>query len=165
MFGKIGDAVSKLQLRAAKNIFPYTPGEEIRGFNPDAMQDLTICVEDTIRFVYTIEKHPQGLVHIISSQLCKPKSKKYHVQCMLVVMASLLRQIGDAGINQNEVKFEITESDLGTQYVNMLVSLEHQEKLDACAAKTAEARTGASRQATLGKSSLVDSEPSLKIPH
>jgi hypothetical protein len=132
MFRQIGETLRTLQQRALKNIRPEAQAGEMRGLDLDAMQNQTLTVAGTIRFVYTVEKHSRGLVHMVSSQLCKPKRRKYQVQCMLTIMLHLSRQLSGAGIKSDDVKFEVTESELGTQYVAMLVSLEQQEKMNLC---------------------------------
>jgi hypothetical protein len=90
-----------------------------------------MTLEGTIRFVYTVEQQDGGFMHLVSSQLKRPKGKKYQVQCMLVVMLVLNRQLGQAGIRQEDMKFEIDESALGTQYVGMLLNADQQARLSA----------------------------------
>ncbi len=102
---------------------------ELRGFDERAALNRTVTVNETIRFVYTVEQRDSSFVHLVSSQLRRPRGKKYQVECMLVVMLVLNRQLAQAGIEQEEVKFEISESALGTHYVGMVLNAEQHARL------------------------------------
>lgn len=131
MFRAIEAAILKLQQIAVTNILPAQPSGGAAGFNPDAMLRQTETLEGVIRFVYTIEHHENGLLHIVSSQLLRHKSLKYQIQCMLVAMLVLNRQLGDADIKQEEVAFDISQSELGTHYASMFLSQEQHDKFVA----------------------------------
>jgi hypothetical protein len=71
---------------------------------------------------------------VICVHLCRRKRKDYHIFCTLGVMATLSRQLGDAGIGSEDVKNEIVDSDCGVQAVTLTVSPEQQARLDALTA-------------------------------
>ena len=129
MFRAIDDAITRLQRTALTNILPEQPQGTVKGFDPDTMAGQTARLHDTIRFIYTVERHGFALLHIVSSQLLRPKSQKYHIQCMLVVMMVLNRQLDDSGIKQDDVSFDVDQSELGTQFVYMSLSPQQHEQL------------------------------------
>ena len=122
MFQQIRETVTALQRIAASNVLPATGGEHVTGFSGERMMRQTARLDETIRFVYTVEEHERGFLHAVSSQLLRRKPQKYQLQCMLVVMLTLNQQLGDAGIEQEDVQFDISRSELGTHCVAMLLS-------------------------------------------
>ena len=119
---KIRRIIEALQKQAATNITPLNQSEQLGGVDETAMQRQTAQIRNTIRFVYTIDEAPDGIVHMVSSQMLKPKSPKYQVQCMLVVMAVFQQQLQGAGIDPQTIPFNITESETGTQCLAMLLT-------------------------------------------
>lgn len=113
--------IRSLQLKAGAKVFPEAT-EGGGGPEPSAMQDLCATAGGTIRFVYTVERFQGRLLHTLSSQLVADKSKQYHIQCMLVAMMVLQKEVDDAGIKPDDVKFDIAESDRGTQYLRVLLT-------------------------------------------
>jgi hypothetical protein len=71
------------------------------------------------------------MVHVVSSQLLKPKPEKYQIQCMLLAMLTLNQCLTDAEIDPNSVEFDIDRSATGTHYVAMSLSREQHEKMMA----------------------------------
>jgi hypothetical protein len=130
MFRAIDRGIQDVQRNAFHNVLPDRKGE-IRCFDEEAMRNQMLVLNETIRFVYTVEQRDSGFVHLVSSQLKRPKGEKYQVECMLVVMLVLNRQLAQVGIKQDEVKFEIQKSELGTHYVAMLLNTEQHERLAA----------------------------------
>jgi hypothetical protein len=128
MFQAIDRGILDLQRKAIANVIPDQHGE-IRGFDEQAARGSTVTLEQTIRFVYTVEQREGSFGHIVSSQLKRPKGKKYQIQCMLVVMLVLNRQLERSGIKPDNVKFEIDESALGTQYVVMILTAEQHGRI------------------------------------
>jgi hypothetical protein len=136
MFKEIGDAIFNLQKKAASNIHVAQDGKDITGISIDKMQNQTLRIQDTIRFVYTIEQNGDEIIHAISSQMLKPKPRKYQLSCMLFVMLTLNKQINEAKINPDDVQFNIDQSELGTLYVNMtLTHSQHDAILNLSAVK------------------------------
>ena len=131
MFGEIDKAIIRLQRTALNNILPEQTDVAVRDFDTDTMARNIANLHDTIRFIYTVEKHEHGFLHIVSSQLLRPKKQKYHIQCMLIAMMVLSRQLSDSGINQNMVSFDVGQSEFGTQYVLMLLSPQQHEQYSA----------------------------------
>ena len=131
MFGLIHQGLRKLQVKVLRNILPeQQPGKAV-GFNVKRMEDQTITLQNLIRFVYTVERQGDGFLHVISSQLIRRKSQKYQVQCTALVMLLLTRQLTEAGMNQEDVEFDIENSEMGTQYVCMLLDpSQHQQFAD-----------------------------------
>jgi hypothetical protein len=131
MFGLINRGLRKLQAKALKNILPEQEAGKAVGFNVKRMEDQTITLQNTIRFVYTVECQGDGFLHVISSQLMQQKGPKYQVQCTALVMLLLTQQLDEAGMNQEDVEFDIEESETGTHYVCMLLDpSQHQQFAD-----------------------------------
>ncbi len=126
MFAKINKAVRDLQCHAAQKIMPAKEPGKMTGFDERKMQDLTVTIDNVIRLAYTMEHYEEGILHTISSQLTCRKPRKYQIECMLVVMLTLNEELTEAGVNHDEVKFEITESELGTHYVGMHLNVGQQ---------------------------------------
>jgi hypothetical protein len=129
MFSKISDGLSQIQKSAYGTIIPNSDSQSMANFDESKMKAQTVTLENTIRFVYTVEQNEYGFLHTISSQLLKRKNKKYQVQCMLVAMMTLNTQLKDASIEEGEVNFDIDESELGTQYIGMQLSEKQHEQL------------------------------------
>jgi len=129
MFDEIRDTILRLQQAAAENVFPLEKGNHLTGIHEEKMARQSSHVGPLIRFVYTIEESPTGLVHVISSQLLRPMPEKYQVQCMLVAMLTLNRQLSDSGTDPQEVEFDIEQSVTGTQYVMMSVTQEQHDRM------------------------------------
>jgi hypothetical protein len=128
MFEKIDKAIRAVHKPAMDNVRPSSDEGEARGFDESAMQKQIITVADSIRFIYAVEKIPEGFLHTVSSQLQESKNKKYHIQCMLVVMLTLNRRLAEVGIKGDDVKFDVNESAVGTQYVSMLLTSEQHQR-------------------------------------
>jgi hypothetical protein len=128
MFEAIQHGILDLQQKALRSILPDHHGE-IRGFDEATALDTVVALEDTIRFLYSVEEHEGGFLHLISSQLIRPRAEKYQIQCMLVVMLVLNRQLGEAGVQPEDVRFELTKSELGTHYVGMHLTAEQHRRL------------------------------------
>ena len=94
----------------------------------------TGTVQDALRFVYTVERSDQGMLHVISSQLLKRRSQKYQVQATAVVMLLLTQRMRKSGLKEEDVSIDLSESELGTQYVQMRLSSAHHEQFAAAAA-------------------------------
>ncbi|MHA2218769.1 MAG: tetratricopeptide repeat protein [Candidatus Hodarchaeales archaeon] len=130
MMGRIDKALRTVQKQAAANILPASDEGEALSLDVKTMQKQTITVANTIRFIYTVEEHPEGLLHMVSSQLIKSRSKKYQVECMVFVTIVLRQfQFEEAGIKQDDVKLNIFETEMGTQYVSMLLTSDQHNKL------------------------------------
>lgn len=129
MFQQIRDAVLSLQAVAATQIAKATDGRKIQGMLQAEMERQTQRVQETIRFVYTIEEDDGHFIHTVSSQLLARKPEKYQVQCMLVVMLTLNQQLEAAGIDPKSVQFDVSRSEMGTHYVTMALSSEHNAKV------------------------------------
>lgn len=127
----IEEAIPPLQRIALTTILPREAPGHITGFDADAMNRQVVSLHETIRFVYTIEKDAERFVHIVSSQMLRPKPPKFQIECMLVVMLVLNRQLGEAGIKHEDVSFEVNQSELGTHYIYMFLSPAQQEQLVA----------------------------------
>ena len=128
MFRAIEDGISRIQTAALRRVLPEQPEDGVKGFDREAMVEQTIRLQETIRFVYTVEQREDGFGHTVSSQLLKRKGRKYHLQCMLVVILILNRQLSNAGINQDDVAIGVDQSGLGTLYVHMSLSPEQHER-------------------------------------
>ena len=48
---------------------------------------------------------------------------------MLVAMLTLNKQLSDAAIKEDEVQFNIEESETGTQYIFMMLSEQQQQQI------------------------------------
>ncbi|MCU0709006.1 MAG: hypothetical protein MUF23_11995 [Pirellula sp.] len=131
MFAEIRSAILELQGVASKNVFTVEQSQKMTGIDQDRMHQQTCRVRDTIRYVYTIEESATGMVHVVSSQLLKPKPEKYQIQCMLLAMLTLNQCLTDAEIDPNSVEFDIDRSATGTHYVAMSLSREQHEKMMA----------------------------------
>lgn len=131
MFAETDQAIRTIQRSALRNILPECPGGVITDFDEDKMRECVTTVHRVIRFVCTVERHPQGLLHTISSQLIRRKSGKYHAQCMLTAMLVLYRELEESGIKQEDVTIEISEPDQGTHYLGMLLSRQQHDRLAA----------------------------------
>lgn len=129
MFQQIRDAVFSLQAVAATQIAKATDNGNIQGMSQAEMERQTQRVQETIRFVYTIEEDGSHFIHTVSSQLLARKPEKYQVQCMLVVMLTLNQQLEAAGIDPKSVQFDVSSSEMGTHYVMMALSPEHNAKV------------------------------------
>src|SRR5687767_12837360 len=103
MFQAIERGILDLQRKALADVIPDRQGE-LRRFSEKAALGRTVTVEQTIRFVYTVEQRDGGFAHLVSSQLKRPRGKNYQIQCMLVVMLVLNRQLAQAGIKPDGVK-------------------------------------------------------------
>ena len=137
MFRAIDEGIRQLQRNALNNILPEHTEGSAKGFDPDAMTGQTVRLHDTIRFIYTVEHHQQGFLHVVSSQLLRAKSRKYHIQCMLVAMLVLNSQLAESGIKQDDVTFDVDQSELGTQYVCMLLPPPQHQQFVGTAVKSA----------------------------
>lgn len=122
VLNRVFDGIKTVQVQALKNVIPLENADQLTGFDEKKMSEQTMCVDGMIRFIYTVEEHSDGYLHTVSSQLVKPRSRKYQVQCMLFVMITLNSQLERAGLNPETVKFDISESEMGTQYIEMLLS-------------------------------------------
>lgn len=129
MFQQIRDAVISLQAIAATQIEKATDDGKIQGMSQAEMERQTRRVQETIRFVYTIEEDRDHFIHTVSSQLIVRKPEKCQVQCMLVVMLTLNQQLETAGIDPKAVHFDVSRSEMGTHYVSMALSPEQNAKL------------------------------------
>lgn len=129
MFAAIDQTVRELQRKALRNVLPEQKEGEVAGFDEKKMRDQTASLHDVIRFVYTVEHQQDGFLHVVSSQLKRARSKKYQIQCMLVVMLVFSRELAESGVEQEDVKFQIDESELGTQYVCMLLTPDQHDQL------------------------------------
>ena len=128
MFHAIERGILDLQRKALADVLPDQQ-REIRGFAEKAALGHTVTLKETIRFIYTVEQREGGFMHLVSSQLKQPRGKKYQMQCMLVVILVLNRQLEQAGIKQDDVKFDIDESAVGTQYVGMILTAEQHGRI------------------------------------
>lgn len=131
MFQQIRDAMLSLQANAAKHIEKVTDDRRIRGISQAEVERQTRQVQETIRFVYTIEEDSDHFIHTVSSQMIVQKPEKYQVQCMLIVMLTLNQQLEAAGIDPKAVPFDISRSEMGTHYVTMTLSPEQNAKVFA----------------------------------
>lgn len=139
MFASINDSLRLVQQKASAAPFSDRQAKELHGMNAATMgkmQDQTVVVNGTIRLIYTVEEKPEGFLHVISSQMVKSRPAKYHISCMLVVMLVLNQQLAEAGIDANDVKFGMEESELGTRYVNMLLTADQHRILTDGAQKS-----------------------------
>lgn len=130
MLRAVEGRILDLQRTALADVIP-DPHGELRGFDEQAARNRTATVDGTIRFVYTVEQRDGGFVHLVSSQLKRPRGSTYQVQCMLVVMLVLNRQLAQAGIKPEDVKFELDQSPLGTQFVGMVLNADQHARLSA----------------------------------
>ena len=131
IFGLINRGLRKLQAKALRNILPEQEAGKAVGFNVRRMEAQTITLQNVVRFVYTVERQGGGFLHVVSSQLIRRKSRKYQVQCTAAVMLLLNQQLAEAGMNREDVEFDIEESEMGTQYVCMLLGPnEHRQFAD-----------------------------------
>ena len=128
MWSSITSGIRELQQVALKHILPARTGE-IRGFDEKAFASQVITLKDTISFVYRVEEEDSGFVHIVSSKLKRDKGKKYQIECMLVVMMELNRALSEVGIVPADVKFDIEESEVGTQYIAMHLTADQNHQL------------------------------------
>ena len=117
--GRITDAIMTIQRVAVRNVFPQSKSGAITGINEKQMASQTAIVDDTIRFIYTVEEDEEDYLHIVSSQLVKRKRRRYQIEAMLIVLLALQRQLKECGVKPENVEFDIQESELGTQYVMM----------------------------------------------
>jgi len=122
--GLIAKNILELRARAVRHIFAEGAESDI-----EVMNGLTARVSDAIRFIYTIEHFKGGLLHTVSSQLVCAKPREYQIQCMLIVMLTFNRELELTGISADDVELGIEESDLGTQYLRMLLSPEQHRRL------------------------------------
>jgi hypothetical protein len=129
MFQQIREAILSLQAMAATQIVKATDDGKVQGMSQAEMERQTQRVQETIRFVYTIEEDHGHFIHTVSSQLLARKPEKYQVQCMLVVMLTLNQQLEAVGIDPKTVQFDVSRSEMGTHYVAMALSPEHNAKV------------------------------------
>lgn len=131
MFAEIRTAILDLQRVASHNIFPAEQCQKLTGFDQEEMLQQSCHVRDAIRYVYTVGECETGLVHVVSSQLLKPKPEKYQIQCMLVAMLTLNQCLADAGIDPKSVEFGIDRSPTGTHYVSMSLTRDQHDRMMA----------------------------------
>lgn len=122
MFAQTDQAIRTIQRSALRTILPRSREGDPPDIDEERMRQCVTTVHRVIRFAYTIEEHPKGFLHTLSSQLIRPKPGKYHVQCMLTAMMVLYRELEESGIRQSEVTIELSESDEGTHYLGMLLN-------------------------------------------
>lgn len=122
MFFEIDNALRVLQQEAAKSVFEESSDGMMRGLSPGAMDALARRVGGTIRFVYTISRADGKVIHTISSQRITNRPEKYQIQCMLVALLVLHRQLGEAGIDPKNIEFGMNKSELGTHYLEMALT-------------------------------------------
>ena len=129
MFGGIEGTLMQLQRHAFNNVVSPKTAKNPSEAEMQKMMQQTGTIHNLVRFIYSIENHEEGFLHVISSQLIGKKSQEFHVQCMLFVMLTLTRQLEEFGINEKDVSFDINESDSGTQYLYMLLNPQQHEKI------------------------------------
>ena len=119
MFQQVRDAILSLQAIAATQVTTANEVGKFQGMSQTEMERQTQRVQDTIRFVYTIEKDNGHFIHTVSSQMIARKPEKYQIQCMLVVMLTLNQQLETAGIDPKAVQFEVSRPNTGIRYVSI----------------------------------------------
>jgi hypothetical protein len=129
MFAEIRTAILDLQRVASQNIFLVGQTHKLNGIDQDHMLRQSCHVRETIRYVYTIEESESGFVHVISSQLLKPKPEKYQIQCMLIAMLTLNQCLADSSIDPKSVEFNIDRSATGTHYVAMSLTRQQHDQM------------------------------------
>ena len=129
MFQEIRNTVLALQRVAAARVIPGAVGEDGAGLSVDDLRNHSACVRETIRFVYTVEETEGGFLHTVSSQMLAPKPEDYQVQCMLVAMLTLNQQLSEAGLDPDDVGFEVSASEHGTHYLAMLLTAGQHETI------------------------------------
>ena len=121
MYEAIEKAVRELQSKAMDSVISDGKDSDNTGFNADLIHGKTVTVQNTLRLIYTVEHCQNEFLHTISSRLVCNKNRKYHVECMLVVMLVLQRELEEVGIKQDDVEFQFDRSGYGTQYLYMLL--------------------------------------------
>ena len=114
----IEKAILELQNTAIDNVIT----EESKGFDPNLMAKLTVTVKKTLKLIYTVQQHEKGFLHTVSSQLKRTKGENYHIECMLIMMLILQNELELIGINPDDVKLQFDQSELGTLYIEMLLT-------------------------------------------
>lgn len=88
-----------------------------------------------LSLAYTIERDGGEYVHHVSAK-APGRSRKFVIDEMLLVMADLMVQFKACGFSENsQPKFDIAESDLGTQHLEFRLSQAQHEALAAVIAK------------------------------
>lgn len=129
MMQDVREAVLSLQAVAATQITEVRADGQVLGVSLAAMERQTQRVRETIRFVYTIERDGEQVIHTVSSQLLARKPEKYQIQCMLVALLTLSQQLESAGIDPKTVPFNINRSELGTHFVALALTPDQNAKL------------------------------------
>ena len=132
MWTDISETIPRLQGAAASNI--HRAGED--RVAASAMAKQTAVLQQTIRFIYTIERDGDRVNHVVSSQLVARKPEKYQVESMLVAMLALTRQLKAAGIEGDQGRFEVSRSEAGTHFMGLqLTAAEHERFMSAASAR------------------------------
>ena len=124
MYDAIAGAIIELQNTAIENVI----AGENQGFDPDLMTKLTTTVKKTLRLIYTVEQQEERFLHTVSSQLKCNKGENYHIECMLIMMLILQNELELIGTNTDEVELQFDQSELGTLYLEMLLTQGEQNR-------------------------------------
>ena len=119
---EVEQAIARLQEKAVQKVKGELTEGEVEMFDSEQMRANETTVQDTIRFIFTVDRKRENLLYIISSQLIQPKPHKFQVQCMQLAMIVLNQQLKRAGIRESDVQFELDRSEMGTDYIYMQLS-------------------------------------------
>ena len=119
---EVEKTVGQLQIKAVHRVKDEIPEGEVETFDAEQMRLNDMTVQDTIRFIYTVERKKGNMLYTISSQLVEPKPHKFQVQCMMIAMIVLNQQLKRAGIRESNVQFKLDRSEIGTDYIYMQLS-------------------------------------------
>lgn len=128
VYDAIEKAVKKLQSKAKYSVISAENGSDNAGLDEDCIALETETVQNIIKLVYTIQQAQNEFLHTFSSQLVCNKNRKYHIECMLVMMLVLQRELEEAGIKPDDVEFQVDQSGFGTQYLYMLLDSDQQDR-------------------------------------
>ncbi len=127
VFGEIDAGLVRIQRHAIGNVASATDDGTIRPLSVAEMRESSFNVDRTISFAYTAEQREGGYLHLVSSKLMKPRPAKYQVECMLVAMLVLNRELEQAGLGSDDVGLGVDESETGTQYISLELTPEQHD--------------------------------------
>lgn len=122
-----------LQRRAFKNVMsPPDEGHRLPSRKDLQQSHFNTCQQFGI--VYTIAHENGSYIHTISGK-APGRPRKFVIESMLILILELTRQFEEAGYQFDEAghgdspKLNIAESELGTQFIELLLTPEQHERL------------------------------------
>ncbi|MDP6358532.1 MAG: hypothetical protein QF473_25650 [Planctomycetota bacterium] len=124
-FERLEKALPEIQHHAVRNI--TKPGNPVSFEAIESLKPQTAVIKDSIRFIYTVEHQDDSYLHTVSSQLTSDKPQRFHVEGTLMVMLLLNRQLTAAGFDAEEIKLDLDKSDMGTHFIELLLTPQQQQ--------------------------------------